>query len=43
MVENCMIKVKDLDYIAYLSSLPEISEDEVLPKMLRISGGKMYA
>ena len=43
MVENCMIKVKDLDYIAYLSSLPEISEDEVLPKLLRISGGKMYA
>ena len=43
MIENCMIKVKNLDYIAYLASLPEIGEGEVLPKLLKISGGKMYA
>lgn len=43
MIENCMIKVKNLDYIAYLASLPEIDEGEVLPKLLKISGGKMYA
>ena len=43
MIENCMIKVKNLDYIAYLASLPEIGEGVVLPKLLKISGGKMYA
>ena len=43
MIENCMIKVKNLDYIAYLASLPELKEDEKLPKLLKISGGKMYA
>ncbi|MBQ2183825.1 MAG: hypothetical protein II399_04245 [Lachnospiraceae bacterium] len=43
MIENCLIKVGNLDYIAYLASLPEIEEGCVLPKMLKISGGKMYA
>ncbi len=43
MIENCMIKVGNLDYIAYLASLPPIEEGIVLPKMLKISGGKMYA
>ena len=42
MIENCMIKVGSLDYIAYLASLPKLEEDTVLPKMLKISGGKMY-
>ncbi len=42
MIENCMIKVKSLDYIAYLASLPELT-DEDKPKLLKISGGKMYA
>ena len=37
-----MIKVKSLDYIAYLASLPELT-DEDKPKLLKISGGKMYA
>ena len=42
MIENCMIKVKSLDYIAYLASLPELTDEEK-PKLLKISGGKMYA
>lgn len=42
MIENCMIKVKNLDYIAYLASLPELTDEEK-PKLLKISGGKMYA
>lgn len=42
MIENSMIKVKSLDYIAYLASLPELT-DEDKPKLLKISGGKMYA
>ena len=43
MIENCLIKVKNLDYIEYLASLPKLNEDETLPKLLKISGGKMYA
>ena len=43
MIENCMIKVKDLDYIAYLASLPQIDNEDDKPKLLKISGGKMYA
>ncbi len=43
MIENCLIKVKNLDYIEYLASLPKLEEDEPLPKLLKISGGKMYA
>ena len=42
MIENCMIKVKSLDYITYLASLPELTDEEK-PKLLKISGGKMYA
>lgn len=42
MIQNCLIKVGSLDYLSYLASLPEL-EDEDKPKLLRISGGKMYA
>ncbi|MBO4310559.1 MAG: hypothetical protein J5856_05785 [Lachnospiraceae bacterium] len=42
MIENCMIKVGNLDYIAYLATLPSIGEDSEKPKLLKISGGKMY-
>lgn len=43
MIENCMIKVGDLDYIAYLASLPKIDNKDEIPKLLKISGGKLYA
>ena len=43
MIQNCLIKVGSLDYISYLASLPEIDKDSTIPKLLKISGGKMYA
>lgn len=42
MIQNCLIKVGSLDYIAYLASLPELTEEEK-PKLLKISGGMMHA
>ena len=42
MIQNCLIKVGSLDYIAYLASLPELTEEE-RPKLLKISGGMMHA
>jgi len=43
MIKNCIIKVGDLDYISYLASLPVIDENSQTPKLLKISGGQMYA
>ena len=42
MIQNCLIKVGSLDYIAYLASLPELTEEEK-PQLLKISGGMMHA
>ncbi len=42
MIQNCLIKVGSLDYISYLASLPELTEEE-RPKLLKISGGMMHA
>lgn len=40
MIKNCLNKVGTLDYIAYLASLPELEDKG--PKLLKISGGKLY-